>query len=330
MLTNKTHTSDSPSNLIRISWRAILLIATLLISSQSLAVQTITFYHNDVLGSPVAATDENGNICWREDYQPYGEKLENNDGHEPSTEGCGLDDNQRGYTGHVHDKDIGLTYMQARYYDPVVGRFMGMDPIGPVLGVQPTFNRYAYGGNNPYKYVDPDGKYPSDGIENADDMDGMEAKIAMHESRVDQRYDYRSKEGMIGVTETIHELDEYNPFGVIRKQIFKNMKRVGRWMSFDEFKKLMNTNKVQESYSGVTHVADPANAETFMKQAKKNTAYVEFDVPASSLKATSDKGVSQIIGPNSAPGRLAAKRGEAIPEMPTVKNIVHKATKFRY
>ncbi|MCP4491509.1 MAG: hypothetical protein GY820_29985, partial [Gammaproteobacteria bacterium] len=129
----------------------------LFISSQGFAVQSITFYHNDVLGSPVAATDENGNICWREDYQPYGEKLNNNDGHEPSTAGCGLDDNQRGYTGHVHDKDIGLTYMQARYYDPVIGRFMGIDPIGVQLGDQVSFNRYAYGGNNPYKYIDPDG-----------------------------------------------------------------------------------------------------------------------------------------------------------------------------
>ncbi|MCP4234632.1 MAG: hypothetical protein GY770_13780, partial [Aestuariibacter sp.] len=132
MLTNKTHTSDFPFSMISCDWRAILLIAILLISSQSFAAQSTTFYHNDMLGSPVATTDENGNICWREDYQPYGAKLENNDGYEPSTAGCGLDDNQRGYTGHVHDKDIGLTYMQARYYDPVVGRFMGIDPVGPV------------------------------------------------------------------------------------------------------------------------------------------------------------------------------------------------------
>ncbi|MCP4487955.1 MAG: hypothetical protein GY820_11640 [Gammaproteobacteria bacterium] len=143
--------------------RSTLFLAILLfIGSQAYAAQTITFYHNDVLGSPVAATDENGNICWREDYQPYGEKLENNDGHEPSTAGCGLDDNQRGYTGHVHDKDIGLTYMQARYYDPVVGRFMGVDPVGPVLSRPASFNRYAYGNNNPYKYVDPDGMEADD------------------------------------------------------------------------------------------------------------------------------------------------------------------------
>lgn len=115
------------------------------------ADEAIVFYHNDIMGSPVMATDEDGNVCWREDYQPYGEKRINDDS------GCGLDDNQRGFTGHVHDEDIGLTYAQARYYDPVVGRFYGIDPIGPRIGVQPTFNRYAYGNNNPYKYLDLDG-----------------------------------------------------------------------------------------------------------------------------------------------------------------------------
>ena len=49
--------------------------------------------------------------------------------------------------------------MQARYYDPVIGRFMSNDPVGytaknPVM----SFNRYLYVNNNPYKYTDPDGK----------------------------------------------------------------------------------------------------------------------------------------------------------------------------
>ncbi len=60
-----------------------------------------------------------------------------------------------GYTGHKHDTDIGLTYMQARYYDPVLGRFYSNDPIG-YRGVH-SFNRYAYANNNPYKFIDPTG-----------------------------------------------------------------------------------------------------------------------------------------------------------------------------
>ena len=62
---------------------------------------------------------------------------------------------QQGYTGHVGDS-TGLVYMQARYYDPVIGWFYSNDPVG-FKGVH-SFNRYAYANNNPYKYVDPDGR----------------------------------------------------------------------------------------------------------------------------------------------------------------------------
>jgi uncharacterized protein RhaS with RHS repeats len=52
--------------------------------------------------------------------------------------------------------------MQARYYDPVIGRFYSNDPVGAQAHLAKRnihgFNRYAYANNNPYKYVDPDGK----------------------------------------------------------------------------------------------------------------------------------------------------------------------------
>jgi uncharacterized protein RhaS with RHS repeats len=52
--------------------------------------------------------------------------------------------------------------MQARYYDPVIGRFYSNDPVGTAEfiaeGNIQGFNRYSYVNNNPYKYVDPDGE----------------------------------------------------------------------------------------------------------------------------------------------------------------------------
>jgi len=63
-----------------------------------------------------------------------------------------------GYTGHKFDGDLGLSYMQARYYDPVIGRFYSNDPVG--FKDIYRFNRYAYAHNNPYKYTDLDGKEP--------------------------------------------------------------------------------------------------------------------------------------------------------------------------
>ncbi|NMR28059.1 RHS repeat-associated core domain-containing protein [Pseudoalteromonas sp. NEC-BIFX-2020_015] len=62
------------------------------------------------------------------------------------------------------DTDLGLSYMQARYYDPVIGRFYSNDPVDAMEAIRrgsPVhgFNRYAYVNNNPYKYTDPDGEW---------------------------------------------------------------------------------------------------------------------------------------------------------------------------
>lgn len=113
------------------------------------AAERITYYHTDALGSPTAATDAQGNVVWRETYEPYGERIKK----EPAAS-----TNARWHTSHVLDAETGLQYAGARYYDPVIGRFMGMDPKGFSQGNPRSFNRYNYGNNNPYKYIDPDGK----------------------------------------------------------------------------------------------------------------------------------------------------------------------------
>ena len=66
-----------------------------------------------------------------------------------------VDNTNVGYTGHQWDNDSGLNYMQARYYDPILARFMSNDPIG--FRDIHSFNRYAYANNNPYKFTDPFG-----------------------------------------------------------------------------------------------------------------------------------------------------------------------------
>lgn len=114
----------------------------------ALAVQSITYYHWDALGSPVAASDETGNLKWREQYQPYGERIQNQ---------TVAQSNSRWYTGHPHDNATGLTYMGARWYDPAVGRFMAVDPKDFDEKNFHSFNRYKYANNNPYTYIDPDG-----------------------------------------------------------------------------------------------------------------------------------------------------------------------------
>ncbi|WP_304770530.1 RHS repeat-associated core domain-containing protein [Undibacterium sp.] len=58
----------------------------------------------------------------------------------------------------MNDADTGLTYMQQRYYDPVAARFLSEDPLLTDANTGASFNRYAYALNNPYKYIDPDGR----------------------------------------------------------------------------------------------------------------------------------------------------------------------------
>jgi len=63
-----------------------------------------------------------------------------------------------GVTGYRKDEATGLYYAQARWYDPLVGGFNGMDPWVGNSGHPITFNKYLYSRSNPLSYIDPDGK----------------------------------------------------------------------------------------------------------------------------------------------------------------------------
>ncbi|MEO5831033.1 MAG: RHS repeat-associated core domain-containing protein [Rhodanobacter sp.] len=107
---------------------------------------TVTYVYTDPQGTPLAEADAQGNITARFDYTPYGSVA------------MGSAPNGPGYTGHVNDADTGLVYMQARYYDPVVARFLSVDPKAPAAGNAFNFNRYTYANNNPINNIDPDGR----------------------------------------------------------------------------------------------------------------------------------------------------------------------------
>lgn len=65
----------------------------------------------------------------------------------------------RGYTGHEHLPWFGLINMNARLYDPVLGRFLSPDPFVQAPFFSQNFNRYSYALNNPLKFTDPDGEF---------------------------------------------------------------------------------------------------------------------------------------------------------------------------
>ncbi|HEL5321987.1 RHS repeat domain-containing protein [Stenotrophomonas maltophilia] len=105
----------------------------------------VTYQHVDSLGSPVATSNAAGQVTERTQYEPYGQSI-----------GKAIDG--VGYTGHVSDAASGLVYMQQRYYDPQIGRFLSVDPVTVYSSPVGAFNRYRYADNSPYNFIDPDGR----------------------------------------------------------------------------------------------------------------------------------------------------------------------------
>ena len=65
------------------------------------------------------------------------------------------------YRGYYYDVNLGFYYLQSRYYDPVIGRFLNADDTS-YLGANGdlvSYNLYAYCSNNPVNYTDPTGKF---------------------------------------------------------------------------------------------------------------------------------------------------------------------------
>lgn len=112
------------------------------------STDTVTYVYTDPQGTPLAEADAQGNITARYDYAPFGTPVAS----------LGAPANGPGYTGHVNDPDTAFVYMQARYYDPAIGRFLSVDPVGPAPADVFSFNRYTYTDNNPINRADPDGR----------------------------------------------------------------------------------------------------------------------------------------------------------------------------
>ncbi len=116
----------------------------------------VSYLIGDVQGSAtvlIPAGDGTGDpdavVASRNAYTPYG-----------VTRG---DDNlatDRGWLGQVEDQSSGLTYLNARYYDPAIARFISPDPLMDPTDPR-TLDPYRYADNNPVVFTDPGGLAPS-------------------------------------------------------------------------------------------------------------------------------------------------------------------------
>jgi len=98
----------------------------------------------DALGSTIALADNAGTVQTSYTYAPYGE----------TTVTGTASNNTSQYSGRENDAD-GLYFYRARYYHPVLSRFVSEDPIG-FGGGDP--NLYAYTAGSPTNFTDPSGQ----------------------------------------------------------------------------------------------------------------------------------------------------------------------------
>ena len=74
------------------------------------------------------------------------------------------------YRGYYYDSETGFYYLKSRYYDPAICRFISADYLLLVGGSSSSLNLFAYCGNNPIMFIDPEGNCPHDGLR---DVSGM-------------------------------------------------------------------------------------------------------------------------------------------------------------
>jgi RHS repeat-associated protein len=111
--------------------------------------ENLSYIMQDHLGSTSATTNASGLLTSAIKYFPFG-VCRNSSGTLPT---------DKLFTGQRLDDNTGLYYYGARYYDPVIGRFISADTIVPNPANPQTLNRYSYCLNNPLKYIDPSGHH---------------------------------------------------------------------------------------------------------------------------------------------------------------------------
>jgi RHS repeat-associated protein len=102
----------------------------------------VTWLFNDGQATTGVAWNQTTNTITRQAYFPYGQKRGS----------ATIGSTDRGFIGQTEDDTTGLNFLNARYMDPILGRFASVDPL--VVG---TRDAYGYGRNNPVRYTDPSG-----------------------------------------------------------------------------------------------------------------------------------------------------------------------------
>ena len=112
----------------------------------------VYYYVTNAQGDVIRVTNVNGETAARYQYDPYGNIIDSAGSH--------VDINPLRYRGYYFDSETSLYYLDSRYYDPVVGRFVNADDTEVLIEAYEAicqYNLFAYCWNNPVNMHDPDG-----------------------------------------------------------------------------------------------------------------------------------------------------------------------------
>ena len=140
------------------------------------------YYHYDALGSIVGLTNSAGAMVQFYEYSVYGQVAASDPNHP----------NRFMFTGREFDRDTGLYYYRARYYNPEIGRFLQTDPIGYGDGM----NWYAYCHSNPINCADPSGQVTYSFLDLTDEGDEtLTFAMFLDDGTIGQTWDFRDLDG---------------------------------------------------------------------------------------------------------------------------------------
>ncbi|MCU0485605.1 MAG: RHS repeat-associated core domain-containing protein, partial [Anaerolineales bacterium] len=116
---------------------------------------TLLWLTGDHLGSATVTADANGGNVQRQLYKGWGETR--------STTSVATEYAYTGQYAYDSANELGLLFYRARWYDPLLGRFISADSIVPGAFDPLAYDRYTYVRSNPLRYIDPSGHKYCDG-----------------------------------------------------------------------------------------------------------------------------------------------------------------------
>jgi RHS repeat-associated protein len=105
------------------------------------------YYHTDGLGSTRVLTNATGQVVDTYTYDAYGRLLSS----------TGTSSNSYQFAGEQRDRQTGLDYLRARYYDADLGRFISKDSFAGFMDDPMSQHNYLYANANPVNFIDPTG-----------------------------------------------------------------------------------------------------------------------------------------------------------------------------